>query len=77
MITTHAGLAAAREALANLEDALLDLNRNRHKYHPATFAVMVEPIEAEIRRLRGEIDGYISPAPAISGEGVPPAVPAV
>ena len=60
MICTHTGLNTTRAVLANLEDALLDLTRNKIKYHHATFGVLVEPIETEIRRLRAEIDAYIT-----------------
>jgi hypothetical protein len=75
MISTDAGLATTREALANLEDTLLDLSRNRNKYHPATFAILAEPIETEIRRLRGEIDTYISAIP-VTGAPAQQIVPA-
>jgi hypothetical protein len=59
MIQTDAGLRATREALAKLEEAMLDLNRNRAKYHPGTFALLAAPIADEIHARRAEIDEYI------------------
>lgn len=66
MIRSDAGLRATREALANLEEALLGLTRTRGQYHPATFALLTAPIADEIRARRAEIDEYI---------GLPPAPP--
>lgn len=59
MIRTDAGLAATRESLTNLEEALLDLTRKRDQYHPATFALLAAPIRDEIRVRRAEIDAFI------------------
>jgi hypothetical protein len=59
MIRTDAGLKATREALASLEEALLDLNRKRAEYRPSTFALLAAPIAEEIRVRRAEIDEYI------------------
>lgn len=59
MIRTDAGLRAAREATAHLEDALLDLTRNRAKYHPTTFDLLAAPIVEELRARRAEIDEYV------------------
>jgi hypothetical protein len=59
MIRTDAGLKATREAVANLEEALLALTRKRSEYHPKTFALLATPIAAEIRARRAEIDEYI------------------
>lgn len=69
MIRTDAGLRATREALTNLEEALLGLHRKRAGYHPATFALLAEPIRDQIRTLRAEIDEYIGLPPA--GEQAP------
>jgi hypothetical protein len=66
MIDTDTGLRATREAVAQLEDALLDLTRNRAKYHPATFALIAAPIIDELHARRAEIDEYV---------GLPAAVP--
>ena len=63
MIHTDAGLRATREAVGNLEEALLGLHRNRAKYYPATFALLAEPIRDQIRALRAEIDEYIGLSP--------------
>lgn len=59
MIRTDAGLRATREALGNLEEALLGLTRNRAKYHPTTFELLADPIRDQIRSLRADIDEYI------------------
>jgi hypothetical protein len=79
MIRTDAGLRITRESLANLEEALLDLTRNRVKYHPRTFALLAAPIADEIRARRAEIDEYIGLAglPCVSSgtQGVPGEVP--
>jgi hypothetical protein len=64
MISNDAGLRATREALANLEEALLGLTRTRAQYHPATFALLSAPIADEIRARRAEIDEYIGLSPA-------------
>jgi hypothetical protein len=63
MIRSDAGLRATREALANLEEALLGLTRTRAQYHPATFALLTAPIADEIRARRAEIDEYIGLPP--------------
>lgn len=59
MIHTDAGLRATREAATHLEDALLDLHRNRAKYHPTTFALLAAPIIEELHARRREIDEYV------------------
>ncbi len=69
MIRTDAGLRATREALQNLETALLGLHRKRSEYHPSTFELLVEPIRDQIRTLRAEVDDYIGLSP--SAERVP------
>jgi hypothetical protein len=66
MIHTDAGLRATREAIVNLEEALLDLTRTRSKYHPATFALLTTPIADEIRARRAEIDEFIGLPPGSS-----------
>lgn len=74
MIQTDDGLKATREVLANLEAAMLDLIRNRAKYHPGTFALLVAPIADEVRARRAEIDEYIGlPSADVPQSG--PAVP--
>jgi hypothetical protein len=75
MIHTDAGLRATREALTNLEEALLGLHRNRAKYHPATFELLADPIRDQIRSLRADIDEYIG-LPA-GGESPPSTEPLV
>jgi hypothetical protein len=73
MIRTDAGLRATREAIVSLEEAMLDLTRNRARYHPATFALLAAPIADEIRARRAEIDEYIGlalpPSEHPSGDG--------
>ena len=59
MINSDTGLLAAREAAAHLEDALLDLHRNRANYHPTTFALLAAPIVEELHARRREIDDYV------------------
>lgn len=74
MIRTDAGLRATREALSNLEEALLGLHRKRGEYHPATFALLAEPLRDQIRALRAEIDEFIGLSTA--GDRMPTAVEA-
>ena len=69
MIRSDAGLRTTREALANLEEALLGLTRTRAQYHPATFALLTAPIADEIRARRAEIDEYIG-LPPVSQDSV-------
>ena len=71
MSQTDAGLKATREALANLEEAMLDLTRNRAKYHPSTFALLAAPIADEIHARRAEIDEYIGLPSNDTSENVP------
>lgn len=59
MIDSDTGLLATREAAAHLEDALLDLHRNRAKYHPTTFTLLAAPIVEELHARRREIDDYV------------------
>jgi hypothetical protein len=59
MIETDTGLVATRDAAAHLEDALLDLHRNRAKYHPTTYALLAAPIVEELQVRRREIDDYV------------------
>jgi hypothetical protein len=68
MIRSDAGPKASREALVNLEEALLDLTRNRARYHPATFALLTAAIADEIRARRTEIDEYIGVGPTPSDQ---------
>ncbi len=59
MIETDDGLTRTQEALANLEHALRGLTAKQARYHPATFALIAEPMIDDIRKYRAEIDAYI------------------
>ena len=69
MIESDAGLHAAREAAAHLEDAILDLRRNRSRYHPSTFALLSSPILEELQLRRREIDEYLGVNISIPSSG--------
>jgi hypothetical protein len=58
MISTEAGIRASREALLHLRHALADLEKEKERYHPATYALMSEPIQHEILAIEGEIAEY-------------------
>jgi hypothetical protein len=52
-------LKQTREALIRLESAMALLARDKASIHPSRFSLMAEPIVADIRRLRREIEEYI------------------
>ena len=70
MIKTLEGLKVTREALANLESALQGLESERSRYHPKTFTVFAEPIEADIAKLRAEIAAFEATRIAMPSIGV-------
>ena len=59
MIQNDAQLNQTREALIHLESAMALLARDKTSIHPSRFALMAEPLVADIRRLRREIEAYI------------------
>ena len=65
MIQNDAQLKQTREALIHLESAMALLARDKASIHPGRFALMAEPIVADIRRLRREIEAYIGIDPAV------------
>ena len=53
-------LKAHHDGLAFYESQLLQLYREKDRYHPTQyFAMMADPLVEHIRRVRAEIDEYI------------------
>ena len=59
MIQNDDQLNQTRQALIHLESAMALLAKDKARIHPGRFALMAEPIVADIRRLRREIEEYI------------------
>jgi len=59
MIQNDEQLNQTREALIHLESAMALLARDKPNIHASRYSMMAEPIVADIRRLRREIEAYI------------------
>ena len=59
MIQCDEQLERTRSALIHLETAMALLARDKSKIHTSQYLLMAEPIVADIRRLRQDIETYI------------------
>src|SRR5258708_24035974 len=65
MIQNDSQLEGTREALRQLEAAMLALKHDRPRLHTDRYALMASPVLEDLRRLRHEIDVYLGVDEAI------------
>jgi len=59
MIRTNEDLQQTRAALAELEVALVSLQRRQRDMHPDRYALMAEPILDHMRQLQADLDAFL------------------